>query len=140
MALQREDCLFCKIINKEIPSIIVYEDKDVIAFLDINPVNPGHTLVLPKKHIDNLLGMDNQTISFVFQAVRDVSMAVMQATKAQGFNIEINNYKVAGQLIEHAHIHIVPRFEGDGLQHWPGKKIPEAEMQQIADKIRTFLK
>ncbi len=135
-----DDCLFCRIIKKEIPSFIVYEDADVMAFLDINPVNPGHTLILPKKHVDNLLGMDNQAVNVVFQAVRDVSQAVMKSMNAQGFNIEINNYRVAGQLIDHAHIHIVPRFEGDGLQHWPGKKMPEGQMQQIAGKIRKLLK
>ncbi len=134
------DCLFCRIINKEIASLIVYEDKNVIAFLDVNPVNLGHTLVLPKKHVDNLLSMDNKTINSVFQAVRDVSRAVMQATKAQGFNVEINNYRVAGQLVDHAHVHIVPRFEGDGLKHWPGKKMPQEQIQQIAGKIRTFLR
>lgn len=136
---KKSDCLFCKIASKEIPSYIVYENEEVIAFLDINPINSGHTLVLPKKHVDNLLEMDDLMICNIFKAVRDISREVMNAVNAQGLNIEINNYKAAGQLVDHAHIHIVPRFEGDGLRHWPGKKLPEQEMAKIAEKIKANL-
>ncbi len=137
---KRNDCLFCKIIKKEIPSYTIYEDGEIIAFLDISPVNNGHTLVLPKKHVENLLEMDDKTISSVFIKVRDISRAVMKSMNADGFNIEINNYKAAGQLVDHAHVHIVPRFESDGLKHWPGKKLGEQEMREIAEKIKSALK
>jgi histidine triad (HIT) family protein len=137
---KKGDCLFCKIIAGEIPSYNIYEDGEITAFLDISPVNNGHTLVLPKKHVENLLEMDDETISSVFIKVRDISKAVMKSMNADGFNIEINNYKAAGQLVDHAHIHIVPRFESDGLRHWPGKKLAEQEMREIAEKIRAALK
>jgi histidine triad (HIT) family protein len=137
---KKGDCLFCKIIAGEIPSYNIYEDGEITAFLDISPVNNGHTLVLPKKHVENLLEMDDETISSVFIKVRDISKAVMKSMNADGFNIEINNYKAAGQLVDHAHIHIVPRFESDGLRHWPGKKLAEQEMREIAEKIKTYLK
>jgi len=137
---KKGDCLFCKIIAGEIPSYNIYEDGEITAFLDISPVNNGHTLVLPKKHVENLLEMDDETISSVFIKVRDISKAVMKSMNADGFNIEINNYKAAGQLVDHAHIHIVPRFESDGLRHWPGKKLAEHEMREIAEKIKTYLK
>ena len=78
--------------------------------------------------------------SALFFKVRDISKAVMKSMNADGFNIEINNYRAAGQLVDHAHIHIVPRFESDGLKHWPGKKLSEQEMREIAEKIRAALK
>ena len=136
----KSNCLFCKIIAKEIPSYILYEDTNIIAFLDILPVNLGHTLILPKKHIDTLLEMDNSTIDSIFTAARGIADSIIKAVGAQGFNILVNNKKAAGQLIDHAHIHIIPRFEGDGYEHWHGKKIPEQEMQEIANKIKTILK
>lgn len=136
---KKGDCLFCKIIEGEIPSYAIYEDEDIIAFLDISPVNNGHTLVLPKRHVKNLLEMDDATVLSVFIKVRDISRAVMKSMNADGFNIEINTYKAAGQLVDHAHVHIVPRFESDGLRHWPGKKLGGQEMREIAEKIRAFL-
>lgn len=135
-----KNCLFCKIVNKDIPSYIVYEDNEVMAFLDISPVNPGHLLVLPKKHVDNLLEMEDAAICSLFQIVRDISKAVMKSMSAQGFNVMINNYRAAGQLIDHAHVHIIPRFENDGYEHWHGKKMPESEMRSIAEKIKSMIK
>src|SRR6476620_7470467 len=117
-----DNCLFCKIINKEIPSDIVYEDADMIAILDINPVNIGHTLIIPKEHHLNLYELSDELLGKMAVAAKKLSIAIKHTMKADGINIEMNNDPVAGQLVPHAHIHIVPRFEGDGFTHWHGKR------------------
>ncbi len=133
------DCLFCKIINGEIPSEKVYEDADVFAFLDIHPVNPGHVLVVPKKHVADAVASDDATLGAVMSAARKLSAAVMRATGASGFNMEINNGVSAGQVVFHLHLHIVPRFINDGLKHWPGKEYASGEAAAVAHKIKTAL-
>ncbi|MFA4954501.1 MAG: HIT family protein [Patescibacteria group bacterium] len=133
------DCLFCKIINKEIPSSVVYEDEKIIAFLDIKPVNPGHTLVVPKKHSTQLLDADDETLREMFSATRKIAQAVVLATGAPGFNLEVNCGPVAGQIIQHLHLHIVPRREDDGLKHWPGHEYPAQAAEEMAQKIRQTL-
>lgn len=130
------DCLFCKIIRGEIPCEKVYEDGEVFAFLDIRPVNPGHTLVVPKKHVADLMVSDDATLGAVMSAARKLSAAALRATGAQGINIEVNNGVAAGQVIFHLHLHIIPRFEGDGFKHWPGKEYAAGEANAMAEKIR----
>lgn len=136
---EKNDCLFCKIAGKEIPSDIVYEDKDIISFLDIKPVNPGHTLVVLKKHVATILALEDKDVLVLFKAVRDISKAAMKAVNAQGFNVHINNFRAAGQLVDHVHIHIIPRFEQDSLELWHGKEMLKEETQKIAGKIRSLL-
>ena len=133
------DCIFCKIIKGEIPSHKVYEDKKVFAFLDINPVNIGHVLVVPKNHSLDLSEMTDQDIKDVFLAAKKIADAVMKGTGAAGFNLGMNNKKAAGQLVMHSHLHIIPRFEGDGLKHWPGKKYAESEAERIRADISKLL-
>jgi len=131
-------CIFCKIIEGKIPCTKVYESSQVLAFLDMSPVNPGHTLVVPKKHSETIIDADEQTLCDLIKAIKKVSNAVMKAVKADGLNIGINNYKAAGQLVPHLHVHIMPRFENDGLKlDWPAKKIPD--MDEIAEKIKKAL-
>jgi histidine triad (HIT) family protein len=134
-----DDCLFCKIAGGEVPSDTVYEDDEIRAFLDIRPVNPGHTLVVPKKHYTNLYDLDDEILEKLGKALRDLSIAIKKALNADGINIEMNNDLVAGQVILHAHLHIVPRFERDGLKHWPGKVLSEEKMKGAAEKIRKML-
>ena len=129
------ECLFCKIINKSTPSIKIYEDDAVYAFLDIKPVSPGHLLVVPKKHYKNLYELPDDTLSKIVCALRDISIAVKSGTNADGINIEMNNDVAAGQVIFHAHFHIIPRFANDGLRHWPGKEQERIEQQKIASSI-----
>jgi len=135
-----EGCLFCKSVNKEIPATFVYENGLVVAFLDINPVNPGHVLVLPKKHSENMLDTDDQILSEIAVTIKKISKAMMEAVGASAFNVEVNNGKVAGQVIFHSHWHIIPRFETDGLKHWPGQKYQDGEMESVAEKIRSNIK
>lgn len=129
------DCIFCKIIKGEIPSSKVYEDKKVFAFLDINPINKGHVLVVPKNHSLDLSDMADEDIKNLFIAAKKIANAVMKATGAQGCNLGMNNRKAAGQLVMHSHLHIIPRFEGDGLKHWPGKKYAEGEAEKVRQDI-----
>ncbi len=132
-----ENCIFCKIVKKQLPSNIVYEDENFLAFLDINPVNKGHTLVIPKKHKKHLLEENDETLQEYLKVVKKVALAVKKATNAGGINIMNNIEKTAGQVIFHTHIHIVPRFENDGLKLWPGKPYEkEEEKKELETKIK----
>lgn len=131
-----ETCLFCKIVSGEIPCTKVYEDDTVLAFLDIHPVNIGHTLVIPKKHYPNLYETPNETLAHMMIIVRKISIAIKKALNTDGINIEMNNDSTAGQIIFHTHIHIVPRFQGDGFTNWNGSRdYREGETVQVAEKI-----
>ena len=133
------DCIFCKIVAGEIPSNKVYEDDGVLVFLDIHPVNPGHTLVIPKAHFPDLTAAPEDTATALMRAAKNIAPAVVSAVGAAGFNIGLNNGKAAGQLIEHVHLHIMPRFPSDGHKLWPGKAYGEGEAAEVAEKIRQAL-
>ncbi len=138
--MSEEPCLFCSISNKTLPSHIVYEDEEVIALLDIKPVNPGHVLVLPKKHFRNFLDLPEKIAAHLALVAQKISRAVKNATKSDGINISSNNEHAAGQLIFHTHLHIIPRFEGDGLMHWDHNFYKsDSEMPRMAEKIRDSL-
>lgn len=132
-----QDCLFCKIIAGEIPSTKIYEDEKTFAFLDIKPVNPGHTLVVPKQHSTQLLDASDETVRELMSATRKIAQAVVSALGLEGFNIEVNCGAVAGQIVSHLHLHIIPRNAEDGLKHWPGTPYPEGAADLMAEKIRT---
>ena len=134
------DCLFCKIIAGEIPCTKVYEDDKVLAFLDIHPVNIGHTLVIPKAHHVNLYDTEDATLAHMMTVTKKLSIAIKSALSADGINIEMNNESGAGQLIFHTHLHIIPRFSGDGLKHWPSARgYNEGEAHEVAQKIKDSL-
>lgn len=130
------DCLFCKIIAKEIPSKIIYEDDSVLSFLDINAVTPGHVLVLPKRHSENIAVADDEDLIALTLAVKKLAPAVCRATSCDGWNLHVNNGNAAGQAIDHTHWHIIPRRKDDGLRHWPGHPYADGEAAAIAEKIR----
>ena len=133
-----ESCIFCKIVKGKIPATKIYEDKNVLAFLDISPINPGHALVVPKKHFETLIDIDDNALCETMKAVKKLSKAIMKSVKADGINISINNFKAAGQLVPHFHTHIIPRFKDDGLKlDWPTKKI--LDMNKIAELIKKNL-
>lgn len=131
------DCLFCKIAKGDIPSEKVYEDGETFAFLDIHPVNPGHTLVIPKAHARNIFDIDAQAFSELMKRAKAISKAVKEGLGADGVNLAMNNDAAAGQLVFHAHIHVIPRFSDDGFKHWPGKEYKEGEAKEVAEKIRS---
>ena len=109
-----DDCIFCQIVAGEIPSDAVYEDDDVYAFLDANPLAPGHTLVIPKVHHERLNDLEGATATALYDALQALLPAVESAVDADASNVGVNNGEAAGQEVPHVHAHIVPRFEGDG--------------------------
>lgn len=134
------NCVFCKIITGALPATKVYEDDETVAFLDINPVNKGHTLVIPKKHVDSFMEAGTAEIRAVMTTSQRVATAVLLATGAEGFNLSLNNGRAAGQVIFHWHMHLVPRFEHDGLKLWAQGKYEEGEMDELAAKIKEVFK
>lgn len=131
------DCLFCKIVQGEIPSDRVYEDEHTYAFLDIKPVHPGHTLVIPKVHAEDIFEISPENWRHTLEAVRLIAPKVKNATGADGLNLVMNNKRSAGQLVDHVHIHLIPRFEGDGLHGFPQKESTPEERTEMAERIRN---
>lgn len=134
------DCLFCKIASGEIPTDKTYEDADFIAFLDIKPINPGHLLLVPKEHHENLFEMPDDLLSKTAPLLKKLAIAVKNAVNAEGINIGMNNGAPAGQVVFHAHIHIMPRKSGDGYEMWHGQPYQsDSAKSEIASKIKTAL-
>lgn len=133
------DCLFCRIIAKELPCTVVYENESLFAFLDIHPVNKGHTLIVPKKHSEDFLSSDDAMLSGLMPSVKCIASAVMRGVEATGCTISTNNGRAAGQVIFHLHWHIIPRFSDDGLKMWHGKEYKEGEMEEVTGNIRKYL-
>jgi len=133
------DCLFCKIGKKEIPAEFVYEDDHAFGILDINPIAPGHTMIIPKVHSENLIDLPAEEIGPVFLAVKKCAENLSHAFKPEGFTLGINHGRVSGQLVDHLHIHIVPRFAGDGggSVHSVVNNPPKESLEAIAKKIRN---
>ena len=107
------DCIFCKIVNKEILNFTVYENDSVIAFLDINPHATGHTVLIPKKHFSTLEEMSESDWEKIAVGLKNVQDKLRKDLKPEGFNIGINDGRFAGQVVPHVHWHIFPRFLGD---------------------------
>lgn len=120
----------------EIPSFKVHEDKEFLAFLDIHPVRPGHTLVIPKNHYNDLLTTPAEVVARLYQVVQKVASSVVKGVQAEGFNLGLNNGKAAGQIIFHTHVHIIPRQGKDGLELWGQHDYHEGEIEKTADRIK----
>jgi len=136
------ECVFCKIVNKEIPATVVYEDNDVLAFMDIGPIIKGHALVVSKKHYDPVTETPDDILAKLHVVAKRIVQAQMNALGADGVNIMQNNGAAAGQEVPHIHVHVIPRFEGDG-HHWnwnPKKYDDFDEMNGLATKIKNHLK
>lgn len=132
-----EDCLFCKIIKKEIPSQFVYENETSVAMLDVSPRAPGHTIVLPRSHAKHILELSEAAIGPIFLTVRRITAAILLALTPDGFTIGINHGQAAGQAIAHLHIHIIPRWHNDGGQsiHSLVNNTPGESLEEIRSKI-----
>jgi len=136
-----EDCIFCKIVAGEIPSTRVYEDDDILAFMDIGPVIKGHTLVIPKAHFDPITDTPADVLQKVIAVVQKVARAQVAGLGADGINVTQANGRVAGQVVPHVHFHVIPRFEGDGHRwNWAAKAYdsPE-ETASFASRIRDAM-
>lgn len=135
------DCIFCKIASKEAPAEILYETERVISFLDINPINYGHTLIIPKEHFKEFHEIPDETSKELIVVISKLTRAILESLKPHGYNIFTNNGRFAGQAIMHCHFHIVPRFFNDGFKFRPNpKSYKQNEMKQYAELIREKIK
>jgi histidine triad (HIT) family protein len=135
-----EPCIFCKIVSKQAPSSIIYEDEAVMVFLDIRPLNLGHTLVIPKTHYVDIFDIPEKELSQIHKVAKLVSFAIKKATAADGISIIQQNGKAAGQDIFHIHVHVVPRFEGQKLPHFSDlKEVERAKLDAMAKEIKQHL-
>ncbi|MEW6360114.1 MAG: HIT family protein [Planctomycetota bacterium] len=133
-------CIFCKIVAGKLPSCKLMEDKDVLAFVDIGPIRPGHALLIPKKHYERTVDMPGEEVARLMAHLPKLAKAIVQATGADGYNVLQMNGACAGQVVPHVHFHIIPRHNGDGVKFgWPAAKYPEGEMEKLGKKIRTHL-
>jgi histidine triad (HIT) family protein len=132
------DCVFCKIVAREIPAHVVYEDGAALAFLDVHPLSPGHTVVVPKEHAATLLEVRDPDLGALFAAVKKVAEMLLTRLQADGLTIGINHGRASGQAVEHLHIHLLPRFHGDGggSLHSVVQNPPKESLHDIAKRIR----
>ncbi len=132
------DCLFCKIVNKEIPAETIYEDAHTLAFLDIMPKAPGHTMVIPKIHAENILDLPEGEIGPLFASVRKLAERLTRVLKTDGLTIGVNQGKASGQTVEHLHVHLLPRFKSDrgGSIHSVVENPPKESVKEIAKRLR----
>ncbi len=130
-------CLFCQIAAGKIPSNQIYQDEQAFVFLDIAPVNPGHLLIISKKHYPNLISLPVEILRHLTAVAQKIAPAALEAVGAPGFNLTVNNGSEAGQAVNHFHWHLIPRFAGDGRKLWPGREAASEDLVKIAEKIKT---
>lgn len=135
----KEDCIFCQIVAGGTPAQKIYEDDSVISFLDIRPVNEGHALVVPKDHFDRFDETSDEVLARLLPVAKKIGLALKKGVEADGFNIMINNGAAAGEIVSHTHVHVIPRFNTDGLANWPGESYKEGDAEKIVEKIKTSL-
>ena len=129
------DCIFCKIINKEIPGKIVYEDDECMAFLDLSQATYGHTLVIPKKHYANILEVDDETLAHVMKIVKNLANQIVEKLDAKGVNVLTNTNEVAGQTVHHFHVHILPRYDKNELKIEFTDHSNDVDLDEVYNKI-----
>ncbi len=135
-----EDCIFCKIVARKAGAVIVFEDEHSLAFLDIHPLNPGHTLVIPKKHYASMVEMPPEEVGRIFVSVSKVMRGVKKASKADGINIGQSNGKAASQEVFHMHVHIIPRYIHELPEGFPERKTAtNAELEVTGSKIKAAI-
>ena len=133
-------CIFCRIAQKQVSASFVYEDEKVISFLDIKPLNEGHTLVIPKAHYESIFEIPEDLVAHLHGVTKRIALAVKKATNADGISISQQNGKAAGQEIFHLHVHIIPRYEGQKLPSFSEVSQADKEkMSQTVAKIRKYL-
>ena len=134
------NCIFCRIVAKEIPAAIVYEDEHTLAFMDAGQVNPGHVLVAAKSHAENIYELSDAQAAALLRAAAHVARAIRDAYQPQGLSVYQANGKAAWQSVFHYHMHLVPRQENDGMAlTWPAKNPPREKLVEYAAAIRKAL-
>lgn len=133
------ECIYCKIINNDVPSYKVFENEKVVAFFDILPVSPGHTIVVPKEHISDLENLSETDLVEMSKLVKKIGKAMLDGLKVKGYSVFLDNKSAANQHVPHIHFHIVPRAEGDGLERWPQSGYNEGDAEKCLKKIKKEL-
>jgi histidine triad (HIT) family protein len=139
-----ENCIFCKIIRKEIPATVVYEDELVLAFMDVMPVNPGHVLIIPREHEQFISDISAEAAQRMFETARRINSAVRASgIKCEAVNLLLSDGEAASQEVFHTHLHVIPRYRGDGVKFsYPNKPhgmAPAEELAAAAEKIKNLL-
>lgn len=133
------DCIFCKIVAGDIPSHQIYEDDKVMAFFDILPISPGHTIVVPKEHVADVEDLSEEEFTAMALAVKKIGKAIMESLGVKGYSVFLDNKSAANQHVPHVHFHVVPRAEGDGLERWPQGGYSDGEAENYLEKIKGKL-
>ncbi len=138
----QQDCLFCKIVSKQLPANIIYEDEKVLAFLDINPLTEGHTLVIPKTHAESVFDIDAEYLKHLTTVTQKIANKMKEVGHAEGVDLVNANGQAADQTVSHFHMHIIPRKSGDGLQFrewWVSRvqKVDPQKLVELANKLKT---
>ena len=138
--MKKDDCIFCKIANGEIPSATVYEDDTFRAILDLGPASAGHTLILPKDHFQDLTELSEEVAAKVLPVAAKIGRAMKKGLGCAGFNVVQNNGEAAGQTVPHYHVHIIPRYEGGpAMVSWTPGQNTEEERAELVQKIQSSL-
>lgn len=134
------NCIFCKIINKEIPAKVIYEDNNFLVFLDISPVSKGHALVVPKKHAADFSSLPDKEAGKFARLVHNIAPQLVSTLGADGYNLGLNNGPAAGQIIGHVHWHIIPRYVGDDLHLWGANSEAKELLEETFNKLQGKIK
>ena len=139
--MKKEDCIFCKLANGDIPTNAIYEDEYVKAIFDLSPASKGHIIILTKEHFDNVYSIDEATVGHVYKVAAKLADGINQALDCEGINILQNNGELAGQTVFHFHVHIIPRYKGDTVRAgWVPGKITKDEIEELSEKIGSCIK
>ncbi|MDD7282256.1 HIT family protein [Floccifex sp.] len=128
-------CIFCKIVNKEIPNYTIYEDETVLAFLDVNPTSKGHTLVIPKQHFDSFLECDSDVLHHVFDVAQKIALKMEKELGCDGINVLSNVHEAAGQSVNHFHVHLIPRYKDNDSVSIEFNPIENKDFEDVIKKI-----
>ena len=135
--MKKEDCIFCKLANGEIPANVIYQDDDFTVFLDADPATRGHALIVPKEHYANLYELDDDIVAKVMPLAKKLATHMTGVLGCDGFNVVQNNNEVAGQTVFHFHVHLIPRYEGGSrILEWDHQTFTDEEMAQIRDALK----
>lgn len=129
-------CIFCSIVNKEIPSSCIYEDDKVMAFLDLSQVTKGHTLVVPKQHYDHILECDDETLAHLIKVVKMLALRITEKLDAKGVNILNNTHEAAGQTVNHLHFHIIPRYSDNDAIVIQFNESEKQDLNELANTLK----
>ncbi len=139
--MKKEDCIFCKLANGDIPTNAIYEDDIVKAIFDLSPASKGHIIILTKEHFDDVFSIDAKTIAHVYEVAAKVATAVNEVLDCEGMNILQNNGEISGQTVFHFHVHIIPRYKGDTVKVcWKQGKNTQEEIDKLTGNIQNCIK